>query len=206
MRNGRMSVPVALQRVAGLWVGLCLAATLARADGGVDLTGTWVLDDALSDDPAAVLRERSSPSGSGLGRAVVRDISVFGIPVGSLPLPTGNDDEPKDAEEVAGPAAYAVSAVERLEIAQDAAASTFDYGNATSVSYRHGVRQESDAGTALAEWRGGALEIEHRLRNGTRITETYELDDVQQLHWTVRFKERKGDGVVIERVYYRAKS
>jgi len=205
MRDGRTSWPLMPQRVVGLLIGLCLAAALTHADGDVDLTGTWVLDDSLSDDPVAVLRERSSPSGSGLGRAVVNGISVFGIPVGSLPLPSGNDDEPADIDEAAGPAAYAVSVVERLGIVQEAAASTFDYGNATRV-YPHGVRQESDAGTVVAEWRGGGLEIEHRLDNGTRITETYELDAVDQLHWTVRFKEHKADGVVIERVYYRTKT
>ena len=206
MRDRRTSLSLTPQRVVGLLVGLCLVATLARADGDADLTGTWELDDSLSDDPVAVLRERSSPSGSGLGRAVVRNISVFGIPVGSLPLPSGNDDEPTEVDEAAGPAAYTVSVVERLGIVQEAAASTFDYGNATRVRYPHGVRQESDAGTVVAEWRGGGLEIEHRLSNGTKITETYELDAVDQLHWTVRFKERKGDSVVIERVYYRVKS
>ena len=204
MRDGRTRSTRALQGTVGLLVGLCAAAALARAESTADLTGTWVLDDSLSDDPAAVLRERSSGGGSGLGRQIVRGVNIFGIPVGSLPVPTGGDDESQEPEDLAGPAAYTVAAVERLRILQESAASAFDYDDATSVIYQHGIREESEAGTVLAEWRGGTLEIEHRLSNGTRITETYELDAVEQLHWTVRFKAHKGDGVVIERVYYRA--
>jgi hypothetical protein len=203
MRNGNRLAAIALARAAQ-FVVVCVLAAGARAEGELDLTGTWLLDESLSDNPTKVLRDASSArGGDGIGRQIVRSVSVFGIPVGSLPLPSGGDDEEEDSQ-ADDPQENALQPISRMRILQQAQATELEYGGATTVTYRHGIREELEDRTIFASWKNGALEVEQRLADGSKITEAYVLNSaVEQLEWTVRHKPKKGEAVEIRRVFYR---
>ena len=78
------------------WLTVALLTSLtghaAAADSRGSLAGTWSLDDG-SEDPVRALDPRNG--GDGLGRRIARSVTVFGIPVGSLPLP-GDDKANED--------------------------------------------------------------------------------------------------------------
>jgi hypothetical protein len=168
-----------------------------------NLTGTWALDKPHSDNPAHPREQSSSHSGgSGIGRSVIKGINVFGIPVGSLPLPTGHEPEPLDADDLPG-AEQALSIVTQIRILQEASATEFDYGGPLTATYEHGRRSEDRDGSVRAGWNGDVFEVVHEYENGTTVTETYLLDGADDLHWLVRLKQKKADPVVVERVYSR---
>jgi hypothetical protein len=203
MFEGRAFTGRTSHRLAAFWLLGCTLALGVRADGE-DLTGTWLLDDSLSDDPALVVREESSQGGgSGIGRSVVRGINIFGIPVGSLPLPSGSSDE-SSPEEAFAASAYVLAKVTEIRVLQEAAATEIEYSDGTTVTYRHGVPDEREAATVLADWDDAVFEVEHRLANGNKVTENYRLDAAtDELRWMVRLKPKKGAAAEIERVYYR---
>lgn len=190
---------------------LSAAAHVAAADSGDSLAGTWLLDDRSSDDP---VRELLGRQGDGLGSRIVRSVNVFGIPVGSLPLP--GDDEESNEEDALSPAqivgaslAYAFEATYRLRITQDASATEIRYGNAPSIIYRDAATFQHDGWRSKVEWHGDELTIEHeRPADGAHISERYWVDArADELHWTVRMKRPKKKGAVdVERVFYRAPS
>jgi hypothetical protein len=182
---------------------LMSAGVVAQPAGPPDLTGTWVLDKPHSDDPARPREERSSRGGgSGVARQVVRGISVFGIPVGSLPVPAGHEAEPLEADDLPG-AEQALSEVTHIRILQESSATEFDYGGALTATYQHGRVSQNPDGTVRAAWNGDVFEVVHELESGTKVTETYLLDAAQVLHWLVRLKQKKADAVVVERVFRR---
>lgn len=211
-----------LEKAVGIGtIALMLAGTgaiaqdepAARPDGspqdGSNLTGSWVLDETASDDPVVAMRTASSHSGATGGKLkrVFGGVSVFGIPVGGLPLPSGTSSaEPPDPEDSAGQAAHTLEAVHEIRILQQGDATELDYDHRVLVSYRNGVPVETSDATVEADWHHNGFVIEHDLDNGTKIVETYRLDEVrQELDWKVRFKARKADAIEIERVYYRDK-
>jgi hypothetical protein len=213
----KLEIPVVIGTIALMLAGSGAIAQdepAARSNGsprdGADLTGSWILDESASDDPAAVIRDASSHSGAAGGKLkrVFGGVSVLGIPVGSLPLPSGaSSAEPPDPEESAGQAAYTLEAVHEIRILQQRDATEFDYDHRALVSYQHGVAVETSDATVEADWHHDGFVIEHDLDDGTKIVETYRLDDVrQELDWKVRFKARKADAIEIERVYYREKA
>jgi hypothetical protein len=202
MRNADRLSAIALARAAQ-FVVVCVLAAGARAEGELDLTGTWLLDQSLSDNPTKVLRDASSTrGGDGLGKRIARSVSVFGIPVGSLPLPSGGGDEEEESE-ADDPPENALQPISRIRILQDAHATELEYDGSTTVAYRHGIREEREDRSIVASWKNGALEVEHRLADGSKISESYVLNSAaEQLEWTVRFKPNKGDAAEIRRVFY----
>jgi hypothetical protein len=193
-------------------LALALAASLpghlAMADTGDSLAGAWSLDDRSSDDPVRELDD--GHSGDGLGRRVVRGINVFGVPVGSLPLP-GDDEkeqEPLTPAQIVGPSlAYAFEATYRLRVTQNGSGTEIRYGNAPSIIYHDGDTFQHDGWTSKVRLKGDELAIEHeRPADGAHITERYWVDArADELHWTVRLKRPKRSGDVdVKRVFYRA--
>lgn len=192
--------------IAWLTVALVSAAGQATAaDPGASLAGTWLLEDRSSDDPVEKLVGRQ---GEGLGSRIVRNVNVFGIPVGSLPLPGGDEEEETlTPEQVLGALAYVFEATYRLRIAQDDEATAIRYGNAPPLSYRAPTATlQRNGWTSKAEWRGRELTIEHeRAADGAHISERYWVETrADELHWTVRLKRAKSRAVDVERVFFRA--
>jgi hypothetical protein len=193
---------------------LCVRATLAvlasltftasaQPGGPPDLTGTWAIVKSQSDNPARPRTEDSSKkSGSGVARQVARGISVFGIPVGSLPVPAKREPEPLDVDALVG-AEQLLSEVAQIRILQDASATELDYGGAMSATYDHGVRTQDGDRTVHASWNRDVFEVVHELEGGAQVYETYLLDAAGDLHWTVRLKQKKAETRVIERVFTR---
>jgi hypothetical protein len=188
------------------WLTVALmfvAVQVAAADPDHSLAGTWSLDDRSSDDP---VREIGGKHGDGLGRRIVRNVNVFGIPVGSLPLPGDEEEEdPLTPEQVVGALAYVFEATYRLRIAQDDAATEIVYGNAPTVGYRPSATLQRNGWASKAEWRDGELTIEHeRAADGAHVSERYWIEARgDELHWTARLKRAKKGTVDVKRVFYR---
>jgi hypothetical protein len=189
------------------WLAIVMVSVpcqVAMADSEAGLAGTWLLDDRSSDDP---VRELLGRQGDGLGSRIVRSVNVFGIPVGSLPFPDGeDDDEPLTPEQVVGALAYVFEATYRLRVSQDDATTEIRYGNAPTIGYRAPETLQRNGWTSKVDWRDGELTIEHeRAADGAHISERYWVEArAGELHWTVRLKRAKSRAVDVERVFYRA--
>ena len=109
---------------------------------------------------------------SGIGRVPIKGINVFGIPVGSLPLPTGHEPEPLRRTTYPG-AEQALSVVPQIRILQEASADQFDYGGPRTATYEHRPPSEDRDGSVRAGWNGDVFEVVHEYENGTTVTETY---------------------------------
>src|SRR6185503_4140767 len=182
-----------------------VAGHAAAAESSDPLAGTWSLDDRSSDDPVEAI---GGKHGNGLGRQIARSVNVFGIPVGSLPLPGDGEEEeePLTPEQVAGALAYVFEATYRLRITQNDAATVMRYGNSPTLSYLTPSNFEHDGWTSKVERRGSELTIEHeRPSDGAHVSERYWVDARgDELHWTARFKRAKSATVDVKRVFYRA--
>jgi len=188
---------------------LATFSTEVAADDRTDLTGTWVIDTSISDDPGQALRDarESSSNGSGSLARMARGISVFGIPIGSLPLPGGGSRSEADDAEAIVDVDYLLANVSEIRVLQQAKATQFEYGQNELVSYEHGVSGETEHGTVLADWDRHGFTVEHDLENGTRVTETYVLDPAtDRLHWDVSVRRKKAKAIEISRVYDRKTS
>lgn len=181
-----------------------LAASTPSSALEPNLSGMWVLDEELSDDPGATVEK--ADHGGTVGR-VVRStsgtISVFGIPV---PLPSRDEGaEPRshDSESLVK-SGHVLSVVDRLTIAQDSRATELVYDNLKTATYEHEVALDTGYSTVVAHWSGDRLVVEHALLGGAEIVETYELDaGGEQLSWNVRVKNKGIRTIRISRVYSR---
>jgi hypothetical protein len=192
------------------WLAVALmmmaAGHIVAAESDDSLAGTWSLDDRSSDDP---IDEIDGKHGNGLGRRLVKSVNVFGIPVGSLPLP-GDEEEEEDpltpAQIVGASLAYVFEATYRLRITQNDSATEIRYGNAPPSIYRTPASFQHDGWTSKVEWRDGELTIEHeRPADGAHISERYWVEArADELYWTVRMKRPKKGNVDVKRVFYRA--
>lgn len=193
-----VSLPAALS----LLVLSTFSASAQPADRP-DLTGTWVIEKRQSDNPARPRTETpEKKGGSGIAREVVRGIRVFGIPVGSLPLPSKHEPEPLDVDDLAG-AEQLLSQVPRIRILQESTAAEFDYGDSMSATYEYGVRTQDGDRAVRAAWDHDMLQVVHEIEGGARVTETYLLDGAGDLRWTVRFEQKRAETRVVERVFTR---
>jgi hypothetical protein len=177
----------------------------AAAAAAKSLAGTWSLDDRSSDDP--IHKIGGGREGDGLGRRIVKSVNVFGIPVGSLPLPgEGEKDEPLTPEQVAGALAYVFEATYRLQVTQNDTGTEIRYGNAPTISYSPSKTLERSGWTSKVELHDGELTIEHeRAADGARISERYWIEPrSDELHWTAQFNRAKSRTVDVKRVFYRA--
>jgi hypothetical protein len=209
------AVPVAqgesaMKTKAVEWLAIALMAVagpVAAAGSGDSLAGAWSLDDRSSDDPVHEIDPRNG--GEGLGRRIVSGATVFGIPVGSLPLP-GDDEEEEDPlspEEIVGALAYVFEATYRLRITQDNGTAEIRYGNAPTMIYRDKQTFERSGWTSKVELRDGELKVEHeRAADGAHVSERYWIEPrADELHWTAQLKRPKKRGTVdVKRVFYRA--
>jgi hypothetical protein len=170
------------------------------------LTGTWVRNDALSDDVKTVLEQSSSSERKKLDgglKRFARSIVVFGIPVGQMPMPSGSSTS-DDKEAYWESADYLLNDVPEIRILQGDDATQFEYGNDTLFIYEHGATTETDDATIEAAWKRDRFVIEQTLDDGGTILETFQIEpDSQQLVWTVSLKRSKAKTIDIVRTYER---
>jgi hypothetical protein len=179
-----------------------LALGAAQAASRPDLTGTWELDASRSDDPMVAQKEHESSGGPGMARRVMNGVSVFGVPVGQLPLPSKGETEPLGPDDLPG-AEQVLSTVKSMRILQEESATEFDYGGWTAAYSHEGHTLEGDR-TVSASWHGNDFEVVHRFDDGTKVTETYYVGATgQDLHWVVRLDQKGADEIQSERVYER---
>jgi hypothetical protein len=202
VKSFNTNVWTASSRVALALFVLCAFGASAQPADRADLTGTWILQKRASDNPARPRTETATKKGGGVAREVVRGISVFGIPVGSLPLPAKHEPEPLDVDDLAG-AEQLLSQVVRIKILLESAAAEFDYGESMSATYVYGARTQNGDRAVHAAWDHDVLEVVHEIEGGARVTETYLLDAAGDLRWTVRFEQKRAETRVVERVFTR---
>jgi hypothetical protein len=194
----------------------CFAVALAAAgatavfgEEGADLNGTWTLEERSSDDPVQELRGGGSGEGNGLGKQIVRGVSIFGVPVGGLALPDDQDEE-EDEDDAADTSLRGVEHVFestfRIIVTQNEDATEIRYGSGPSMIYRHASRVEREDGSVVrSDWQNDRLSVEHELANGTRVSERYWVESrTGELSWTVRLKRDNEPTVDVKRVFYRA--
>jgi hypothetical protein len=192
-------------------VVVALAATAgAFGQDGTGLAGTWTLEERDSDDPVRELNGGGSGGeGNGLGKEVVRGISIFGVPVGGLALPEESvDEEDEDDNATDGSlrgVEHVFEATYQLTVSQGEDVTEIRYGAGPSLIYRHPSRVEREDGSVMrADWQNDRLSVEHELANGTRVSERYWVDGRSgELNWTVRLKRDK-ETVDVKRVFYRS--
>jgi len=201
------------------YVFIALAATAgvvdvaAAAEGDTSLAGSWTLEERGSDDPVQELRGGGSGEGNGLGKQVVRGISIFGVPVGGLALPEDQDaGDNKDEDDASDSALRGVEHIFestfRMTIAQNEDVTEIRYGSGPSMIYRHPTRIEREDGSVMrADWQNERLAVEHELANGARVSERYWVDARSgELNWTVRLKRDGQSTVDVKRVFYRTRT
>ncbi|MBB6092534.1 hypothetical protein HNQ60_001412 [Povalibacter uvarum] len=201
-----------------------LAAYKGAAPAGVDLTGHWKINAALSDDAEALLQERLADERKQrekwLRRA--REIDPLGIPPIGMPLPPPPSE---DAEQQPTPPPQPqmqrarnrfvdelrrmlnisdtmsiTQAGTKIDIVSAVDARRFDAGTQSQVSMPQGALADSDVG-----WDGQWFVIERRARGGPRVTEKYRwLKKTDQIESVLAWG---GDtilsGIKVRRIYDR---
>jgi hypothetical protein len=211
-----------------LTLGLLLATSLAAADygavstRGVDLSGHWKLNAALSDDAERLLQQRLDEERRRREKWLRRAREE-----GELFPPPDPDDEagaPSSGAERAGPPPPQASSMRKrrddelrkmlgisntLDIAQSGSrigidsqvdARRFEAGTRSQVSMPQGELADSDVG-----WDGDWFVIERRARGGPRVVEKYRrLKKTDQLESVLAWSgETLLAGIKVRRIYDR---
>ena len=181
-----------------------LAADRSFAQERTGLSGTWILDEARSDDPGAAVEK--ADHGGTIGR-VIRSTSgtvvIGGIPIPELPRSEERSKPRSHDSPSLVKSGHVLSVVDRLTIDQDAQLTEMVYDTLKAAAYENGIELETGYSTIIATWNGERMVVEHVLASSAAITETYELDG-DRLHWDVRVKSKGIRTIRISRVYERA--
>jgi len=172
---------------------LCRAAYEAEAPQGVDLTGYWKLNTALSDDPERLLQQRLEEERKARERWMrkMREAEdPLGIPPPDAPLPPATDSAP--AAEPRPPQSHpprnrhldemrqmlgisdtlaVTQQGSRIQIQSQVDSRSFDAGTKSQVSMPQGELADSRVG-----WEGGWFVIDRRAKRGPTMLEKYRLN------------------------------
>ncbi len=167
---------------------LCWMAVLCLLPGGIlaseerpDFTGSWVINEELSENPRDKMRQsmgggRSGGGGSGMGGGGRGGSGMGGGGRGGSGMGGG------DREAMRQRFADAAAKAGRLEITQ---------GEELSILYADGslrvIPVDGEVGDIKSHWKGDRLVVELKGEAGRRIRETLRLaEDGAQLHVTTR--------------------
>jgi hypothetical protein len=167
----------------------------------VDLSGEWIINYPLSDDPSEVLGDGTSAAESGfeLAKNIGYSIGVYGISIGDIVdmLPRREEEQVVFPREI-------TDALDQLSVVQDQDAIEIDYDSTSVVVYRNGEGPRETDPYDSAVWQDGAFVVEREPREGLALSETFLLaPDGKQLIWIVAFEAPNGDLYEVTRVYDR---
>lgn len=177
-----------------LWAALALADYDAVPKRPIDLTGSWVLNAASSDDPEAMLAKRQAKEQGEYERA--RRRAQASRPAGMPPpidvhaprrelRPWQRRHQENLRRMLAVSPTLEIKQLEptRLEIVSDVESRRVEAGSHTQVSMPEGQLADSWVG-----WDGKWFVIERRVRRGPRVMEKFRLTKTGQLeyfmHWS----------------------
>jgi hypothetical protein len=217
-----MILPRGLLAILCCTLASCASAAYdAQPKRPTDLQGRWILNEAASDDPEKMLRERLERERERFRREMERWQRSRGRNDRALP-PIGEEGAEVPAATRAARARVmrwreremqlyrrmlAISPTleihqdgRRVEIASSVESRTFDAGTSSQVSMPEGQLADRRVG-----WDGDAFVIQRKVRNGPRVTEEFRLlRKTDQLEYRMAWGgETELDGMKVRRIYDR---
>lgn len=187
--------------VLSLWATLACADYAAVPKRPIDLTGSWVLNTASSDDPEAMLTQRQAEEQERFDRWRQREeqsrpqgmpppIDVDAPPPGRRrgPRPWQKQHQENLRRMLAVSPTLEIKQLDptRFEIVSAVDSRRVEAGSHTQVSMPEGELADSEVG-----WDGEWFVIERRVRRGPGAVEKFRLTKTGQLEY---FMQWKGDG------------
>jgi hypothetical protein len=180
-----------------------------------DLTGSWALNRAESEDAREKMREARAKGSGGAGspgHGPRGEGPSGGAPRGGGPRgghrgpegagPGGEGGSPEDRS---GPLRELFEPAETLAITHNGTDVTIDEGEAGTLRLHadgRKTKRENGLVETKAFWNGPELVVESKLDRGARLTSAYLLvPDKRQLLITTRFDPPSGSPVTVRRVY-----
>jgi hypothetical protein len=176
-----------------------------------NLSGEWQLNESLSDDPMAVMREHM-PKGGGMHRhGGMRGMGLT-EPGGSQATHTpghrggwqGNGGGPRRAnnEFLARPAKLVIQQGDRdLELIADGVPTDYEYGEKVVASVQGGAADRTNG------WKGKTFVVKYDVKDGPKAARSYELNDGgRQLVVTTEVTGGRGGTMKLRAVYQREPS
>ena len=178
-------LPIGWLLGACVWSGC--ASVGDQAPHGVNLSGEWQLNPALSEDPVAMLRAqrreerhggwngRRPPGGGGLERSRMPRDDDSDVPRDSDPPERGGRfrDSARNGpfrDFLERPTALSIKqASGELDLVADGVHTEYEYGEKVSASVASGVADR------VAGWNGGSFEVNWHLPEGLRASRSYSL-------------------------------
>lgn len=180
-----------------------------------DLSGDWKLDESLSDDPRALMRQQRQHSGHGMGHYGMPQLVT--PPEPSIPAPQGSSPQgghhrrsglggnwgggrhSPNSEFLAQPAALSIhQGASRLELVADGVSTDFVYGEKVMASVQGGAAERSSG------WKGLDFVVRYDVTGGPKAARSYELNDGgKQLVVATQLQGGRGPDVKFRTVYER---
>ena len=184
-----------------------------------DLSGDWKLDQSLSDDPRALMRQQRQHSGHGMHRpggmggmgsmpqlVTPPDASTPGTQGGHRGHGGygggnwGSARRGPNGEFLAQPATLSIhQSVSQLELVADGVSTDFVYGEKVMASVKGGAAERSSG------WKGQAFVVKYDVSEGPKAARSYELNDGgKQLVVTTQVQGEGSPSMKFRTVYARA--
>ena len=209
MQGRAVVVSVALACFAFAGLGSARAAAVDKTKAAVpapDLSGTWRLDKALSDDAREKMREQMERRGGGPGPGMSGPgMSGPGMGGGGRMAPPPGMGDGSDPSEAMKPI---LDPAEELTVYQGQPDIVIDekYSRRRTL-HADGRKYKADNGASeiKTEWKEGALVIETRGFRGQKTTETWELSTTgKRLTATIKVENGFGGKATVKHVYDRS--
>jgi hypothetical protein len=215
MRNTAMFLALALAALAGC------ASLSSHPPHATDLSGDWKLDESLSDDPRAMMRQQGQHGsghgmhhgggmGGGMPQLVTPGAATTGSPGGGMHGGHhggggnggnwGGGRHGPGGEFLTRPASLSIhQAATQLELVADGVSTDFAYGEKVMASVQGGAAERSSG------WKGQDFVVKYDVTDGPKATRSYELNDGgKQLVVTTQVAGGRGPDVKFRTVYERA--